>query len=301
MTSISTQHSQIVPCHSPILNDKFGEISSPWRPSAVSCTLQFECGTHIICRYISLLVLSLCIVSHHTARMSFRPLVTTYRSYKSQISTIKSFWTGRNKPIWNTKFCYDHSTETKGIDLFCKTDRRWFAHFYVRKNFKKEWNRPTVCPPLSLLVHIIEILVLVFKGRNLGFWKSTLTQAHWLGCLLLPRDTVGKTSISGVHDNCYRRFNPRLLWFFFFFYLPAWIHWEHADWIALCSKPRGRRLERGCTVKTERKRRATSISSSNGKSHRQTASETKENKLPFYWSIISKISGSILTTNAEFW
>ena len=42
-------------------------------------------------------------------------------------------------------------------------------------------------------VHIIEILVIVSKGRNLGFLKSTPTQAHWVGCLLQPCGAVGKT------------------------------------------------------------------------------------------------------------
>ena len=33
-------------------------------------------------------------------------------------------------------------------------------------------------PQLHPHVHMIEILVVVFKGRNLWFWKSTLTQAR---------------------------------------------------------------------------------------------------------------------------
>ena len=108
--------------------------------------------------------------------------------------TIWNIWNGSNRPIWNTKVCYDHSTGTKVIDLLCITDRRWFAHFYERQNFKEECNPLIVFPRLSPLVHIIEILVLVFKGRNLGFWKSTPTQAHRVRCLLQLRDAVGKTS-----------------------------------------------------------------------------------------------------------
>ena len=108
--------------------------------------------------------------------------------------TIWNIWNGSNRPIWNTKVCYDHSTGTKVIDLLCITDRRWFAHFYERQNFKEECNPLIVFPRLSPLVHIIEILVLVFKGRNLGFWESTPTQPHRVRCLLQLRDAVGKTS-----------------------------------------------------------------------------------------------------------
>ena len=126
--------------------------------------------------------------------------------------------TGSNRPLWNTKICYNHLTGTKIIDLLRITDRKWFAHFFVRKNFGEKLNISIVFPRISLLVHINDILIPDFKGRNLGFWKSTPTQAHRVGCLLQPRGAVGKTSISEAQcDNCCGRFNPRLLLLFVFF------------------------------------------------------------------------------------
>ena len=119
--------------------------------------------------------------------------------------------------------CYDHSTGTKAVDLLCITGRRWFAHFRVHENFKKEWNLSIVIHRLSPLEHVIEILAFAFKGRNLRFWVSGLAQAHRVGCLLQPRGAVGKTSISGARDSCWRRFNPRLLILIFVFSVPAWI------------------------------------------------------------------------------
>ena len=112
-------------------------------------------------------------------------------------------------------------------------------------------------PRLFLLVHIVEILVLVFEASNLGFWKSTLTQAYRVGYLGLTRGTVGKTSISGAHNSCCRRFNPGLIFLFFFSFQLEFTR-KRADWAALCPKTR-RPPERGPTVKTERKRRPTSI------------------------------------------
>ena len=64
-------------------------------------------------------------------------------------------------------------------------------------------------------MHIVEILTLVVKSRNLWFWKSTLAQAHRVGCLFQSRGAVGKASISGAHDSYCRRFNPRFFFLFF--------------------------------------------------------------------------------------
>ena len=73
------QYSQFTLPQPQISSAKFGGITRSWRSFEVPCTLQFECGSHIICLQISQLVLSLCNVFHRTVmysiiiRTSFRP------------------------------------------------------------------------------------------------------------------------------------------------------------------------------------------------------------------------------------
>ena len=131
-------------------------------------------------------------------------------------------------------------------------------------------------PQLYLLVYVIEVLDVVFKGRNLGFWKSTLTQAHRVGCSLQARGTVGMMSISGAHGSCRRMFNPRLLFLFIFFF--------------------SRLNKRGLgSVRGEESTTYFEYCSNNGKSYRNKTTEQNA-----YRSILSKKPGPIvLTENAE--
>ena len=162
-----------------------------------------------------------------------------------------------NIPIWHTNtgqfgtpVSWHHSTGTILIDLLCITDRRWFAHFLVRKNFKKEWNVSIVFPRQSPLEHIIDILGSLSKAET---WDLKVhSDAGAPGRMLaLARGAVGKTSISGSYDICCRGFNSRLFSSYscFLFHL----EFTRNDWIAFrCSRPRGSRLEKRPTEKTER-------------------------------------------------
>ena len=158
-------------------------------------------------------------------------------------------------------------------------------------------------PRLSLLAHTIEILISLLKAETCDFgsphWRMRIgydacsdpvaqsgSVYLWSGWQLLPQV---QSPIS-------------FLLLFFFFWL------ELTGNAALCSKLHGHCLERRPTVERERKRRRpTSMSSNNGKSHRQTASQkrttTKQlNNIPIGpFPAKSPWGSMILTQNFEFW
>ena len=210
------------------------------------------------------------------------------------MSAIWSFWTGSKKPISNTKFCCDHSTGAKVDDLLCIAARKWYAHFLVRENFKKEWNLSMIFPCLYPLVHIIDILVLVIKGRHLGFEADSDAGAPGRMLAPIPRQLL-------------HRFNSQLSFLFVFSFLFKREFTRNAPIRQhLCSKPRDPARREGAPWKHRgNDNLLQSINSSNnGKPHRLIASETNDHKTTewnFYSSIPSKKPAPMgLTKNAEF-